>query len=210
VTVRAVIFDFNGVIVDDEPLHHRAFRQVVGDLDEATYFEKYLGLDDWGFFRAYYGIEDVDDLVERKAAAYLEHIDEARLIDGAAELIRSLSVPMAIASGARTHEIEAILDRAGLRDRFDAIVSADDVDDGKPSPSCFLTALARLAEKHEVLARQTVVIEDAPHGIDAAKAAGMACIAVARSRARADLARADLIVGRLSELNVADVMRVIT
>lgn len=210
-----MIWDFNGVIVDDEPVHFRAFRQVLDQegmaLDESQYFDRYLGLDDWGCFTTVLrdggraATEDeVDALVDRKSAVYLEMLDEVSLFAGAAELVRALAeeVPQAIASGARKQEIEAVVRKAGIADCFRAVVSADDVEQGKPNPEGYLKALSRLRESApSVVAERTVVIEDAPHGIAAAKAAGMKCVAVTTSRGRDALGAADRVVERLTDLS---------
>lgn len=237
-SVGAVIFDFNGVVVDDEPQHMRAFAQVMArrgiTLTEGVYFARYLGLDDRGFFRrvmADHGRPLPDDaqlsaLLAEKADAYLREIDGGvALCPGAEQLIRVCAErwPLAVGSGARRHEIVLILERAQLTDCFAAIVSADDVSAGKPDPETYLSALAQLravqpepgaqhsehrGQQPELHAGACVVIEDAPHGIDAAHAAGMRVIAVCGSRTRAELSAADLIVDSLQELGPADIERI--
>lgn len=218
--MACVIWDFNGVIVDDEPVHFRAIREVLHQdgiaLDEAEYFDRYLGLDDWGCFTAALddrgrttGASEIDALVARKSEIYLAMLDQVRLFPGAADLIAALAkrVPQAIASGARQREIEAVLRQEGLAECFSAVVSADAVERGKPDPEGYLTALDRLREADaSVEAARTVVIEDAPHGIAAAKAAGMMCVAVTTSRAREDLGAADHVVERLIDLSPSDLL----
>lgn len=222
---RLIIFDFNGVIVDDEHLHYRAFAQVLQEdgltLTEREYFEHYLGLDDRGFFRQALSDKwrrppaaaEVRALVERKADVYLELLGDdpatLPLFPGVVELVRRSAehLPLAINSGARRREIELILERAGLRDCFPVVVSADEVEEGKPSPEGYLTALRRVRREVEgcrdVQPAQCLVIEDAPHGIAAAHAAGMRCVAVASSRPKSELAAADAVVERLEELDLS-------
>lgn len=197
--MRCVIWDFNGVLVDDEPVHYASFREVLPELTEEAYFTRYLGLSDWGLFRAYTGQEAVDDLVEAKLGAYLSRIDQVRLFDGAADRLRSVPVPQAIASGARRREIDAILTRHDLRQRIEVIVSADDVREGKPDPETYRNALEQLKALHSEIDRG-VAVEDAPNGILAAQAAGLFCYAVPTSCGREALRGADRVVEGLQAL----------
>jgi HAD superfamily hydrolase (TIGR01509 family) len=218
VKLGAVIFDFNGVVADDEPQHARAFARVLEplgvELTEAAYFSSYLGLDDRDLFRQVLGDHDqpipgrdrLAELVAAKADAYRREIESGvALCAGARELIIACAreLPIAIGSGARRHEIVHILEAVGLGDRFDAIVSADDVSAGKPDPETYALALTRLRRRRPALEAGTcVVLEDAPHGIAAAHAAGMRCVGVCGSNSRAELAKADLVVDSLEELTV--------
>ena len=206
----AVLWDFNGVVVDDEPLHYQAFNIVLSEdgqpLSETSYYEDFLGLDDRGMFRAVLGQQDVEAWVERKSRAYLRLLDEGfSLFDGVERLMRGLAelgAPQAIGSGARRAEIEAILERSELAPLISAIVSADDVPQGKPDPMVYKACARALG----VAPQDCVVIEDAPPGIRAAKAAGARCIAVATSRPAAQLQEADQVVQRLADLSPADIL----
>lgn len=211
--MRAVIWDFNGVVIDDEDVHGGAFARVLADLGlEFTlerYYERYLGLDDWGFFRAALrdlrgcepGEAEVDGLVERKAEVYASLLGpDFELIPGAEALIRATAAagPIAIASGARRREIEAVLERFGLADCFSAVVSADEVENGKPDPEGYRKAFEALRARHpELRPADCLVIEDAPPGIRAAHAAGMRCVAVATSRNRDELREAEAVIDTL-------------
>ncbi len=211
--MKAVIWDFNGVVIDDEHVHYAAFAELLAaeghTLTEARYYEHYLGLDDWGFFRTALrdlrgtapSEEEVDALVERKADVYARLLGpDFELIPGAEALIRATArvARMAIASGARRREIEAVLDRFALRDCFVALVSADEVEHGKPDPEGYRKAFAALqAVEPSLVESECCVIEDAPNGIRAAHAAGLRCLAVATSRTRAELGEADAVVDRL-------------
>ena len=206
-TLRAIIFDFNGVLIDDEHQHFLAFQKTLSErghtLTERDYLQRYLGLDDRACLTT--ALRDRGDdvtaggaaptdksasdagwaLVERKAAHYeAELANGMKLMDSAAALVRDCArhLPIAIASGARRREIELVLERAGLASCFQLIVSADDVLHGKPAPDGYLAALAGLRGKHPALqARECLVLEDAPNGVHAAKAAGMHVIAVTSS-----------------------------
>jgi HAD superfamily hydrolase (TIGR01509 family) len=209
--LRVVIFDFNGVVVDDEPLHFELFQRVMAEegliLTEEIYREKYLGYDDRGCFIAALsdaGRKDtgqIDRLIARKAAYYREAFEKRFLLfPGVVELVRRLveRFPLAIASGALRDEIELVLDRADLRDCFRVIVAAEDVSACKPDPEGYLKALAALnSSGAAALANQCLVIEDSIAGVKAAKRAGMRCLAVTNSYAAEELKEADWIVNSL-------------
>jgi len=210
--VRAMIFDFNGVIIDDEHLHFLAFQKTLAErghaIEEPEYLARYLGLDDRGFFTR--ALADRGEglapdaiwaLVEKKALHYEAELEgHMRLVDGAVDLVRDAAtrVPLAIASGARRREIELVVARAGIAQCFSAIVSADEVARGKPAPDGYLAALALLQKQHPSLdAASCLVVEDAVNGVRAAHAAGMRAVALTSSLDAAALAEADLVVDSL-------------
>ena len=210
--LRAVIFDCDGVLADSERAHLRAFQRVLADegitLTEEAYFDRYLAMDDRGCFTAVYrdagrplDQAQLGGLIDRKAARYLEEVKEGVvLIPGAVELARALAsrFPCAVASGALRHEVDLVLKAAGLTQVFKTVVAAEDVSRGKPDPESYLTALRTLnaaaGAAPPVRAAECLVIEDSRHGITAAHAAGMPCLAVATSYPAEALADADLVV----------------
>lgn len=214
--LKAVIFDFNGVIVDDEPLHLELFRRVLGEegitLTDEDYHAKYLGYDDRGCFTA--ALTDagraelaadaafIAELIKRKADYYYEAIEDRFLLfPGAVELVKKLAAkyPMAIASGALGGEIEVVLRRGGIRDCFKEIVASENVAVCKPDPEGYNKALAALnvLGNSQVQPSECLVIEDSVAGVEAAKRAGMWCLAVTNSYKAEDLAKADWIVSTL-------------
>ena len=218
---KAIIFDFNGVIVDDEPLHLELFQKILKEefifLTDEDYHEKYLGLDDRGCFTAVLcdnsrtpdaaDDEFIQVLIDRKAEYYREEISKRMLLfPGAVDLIKRLAeqYPMAIASGALRDEIEYVLEHAGVRDCFKIIVAAEDVNDCKPDPEGYEKALEQLnyVLNAEIQPTECVVFEDSVAGIEAAKAAEMYCIAVTNSYAAEHLSAADLIVTTLEGFDV--------
>jgi HAD superfamily hydrolase (TIGR01509 family) len=218
--LRAVIFDFNGILIDDEPVHLELFQRVLREegisLEREEYFARYLGLDDRGCFSAAYrdhgkSLDErrLGELIRRKAAYYQETIEERMTIfPGVAALIPALSekYPLAIASGALRHEIEMILEKIGLRNCFQAIASAEDVGEGKPNPEIFLKALGLLnAGKARPLIEpaECLVVEDSRDGILAAQRAGMKCLAVTNSYPASELAGVDAVVASLSEVTLS-------
>lgn len=220
--LRALIFDFDGVIADTEPLHfsglQKTLREIGIDLTESDYFANYLGYDDRGCFLAALTAHGrpidpatLTQLMERKADAYLESVkDHAVIFPGVAGLVREAAAryPLAIASGALRHEIEYILEQAGLRKEFSHITSAEDVTRGKPDPQPFLLALEALRRLHNpTLAPDAcLVIEDSLPGIRGAKAAGMKVLAVANTHTLQDLHEADAAAPSLDQVHLSDLL----
>jgi HAD superfamily hydrolase (TIGR01509 family) len=205
----ATLFDFDGVLVDSEPLHLAAFRDVLAsrgiEVSDEAYAEKYLGFDDAGAFRAIFrdAGRDIDDaqvnaLIEEKHPAFLARVSrELKPFPGAAELVRRRASrgAVAIVSGALEREIRFCLDRMGVLDLVRFIVAADHTTACKPDPQGYLLAMEKLA--HE--APRAVVIEDSTAGVEAAKRARLRCVAVTHSYARdaLSLAGADAVVDSL-------------
>ncbi len=214
--VAAVLFDFDGVIVDTEPLHLAAFRAALEPegihLSDAEYWESYLGYDDRDAITAALtgaGREAtevaVTTLMARKAERFLASVrGGVPLFPGVSAFVRQGAArgPLAIGSGALRSEIELILEFVGLRAAFEAIVSADDVEHGKPDPETYLRALDALRSRgHPALgAADCLVVEDSAAGVRAAKRAGMRCVAVTNSSPAAALAEADLVVESLEDV----------
>lgn len=215
-SLRAIIFDFNGVISDDEPIHLEVLRRVLAEegiaMSDEDYFTKYLGRDDRLCFttalvdagRPRPTPETLERLIARKASYYLEAISGgAPLFPGVADLIRRLSpvYPLAIASGALRAEIEAVLAQSGLGEHFRAVISSEDVSRSKPDPEIFLSALSSLnrtlALAQPIEPRECLVIEDSLSGIEAARRAGMRALAVTTSFPAHALAAADWVVESL-------------
>ena len=224
--IRAVIFDFNGVLVDDESVHCDLFREVLAAegvaMDERLYREKYLGFDDRECFETALldagKVSDrakVDAMIARKAVRYFEVAEAGlRFFPRAAESIKALADrwPVAINSGALRPEIEFSLRKMGVRDRVVAIVSAEDTSRGKPDPMGYLLALDALRERPglaDLKAETCLVFEDSLAGIISAKGAGMKAVGVAQTYGETELvgAGADAILGDLNPLDAAWVDR---
>ena len=216
--LRAVIFDFNGIIVDDEPIHFELFQKVFAEeginLTKDAYYARYLGFDDRGAFSFGYrehnrflGQEHLTELIARKAVYYQDAIrNHIEIFPGVKPLIRKLaeSLPLAVASGALRNEIETILTTAGLIDYFKAIVSAEDVERGKPEPDIFLKALDSLNRQNSqtIRAGECVVIEDSKEGIKGARRASMKCLAVTNSHPAELLNEATAVVKTLEAVTL--------
>jgi len=219
---RAVVFDFDGVIVDSEPVHLAAFQRTLAaeriELTAEEYYARYLGFDDHDAIVA--ALRDAGEepedarvraLMTRKAEAFLTAVRAGvPLFPGVREFVRTAAarVPLAVASGALRHEIELILAHAGLADAFAGIVSAEDVQAGKPAPETFLRARDLLARRvPDLPAEACLVIEDSLAGVEGARSAGMRCLAVTNSYPAAALAAADLVVPSLAAVTWDDVVR---
>ena len=218
--LRAVIFDFNGILVDDEPIHFELFRKVLVEeslsLTDKEYYTRYLGMDDRGCFRAVFKDHGrtLDDaalaqLIRRKAAYYREAIGERTIIfPGVQRLVPKLAeaLPLAVASGALREEIEMILQGIGLRNCFQIIVSAEDVAEGKPHPEIFIKALRELNRmsvgKEPIRSSECLVVEDSKEGILAAHRAGIKCLAVSNSHPAGEL-KAEAVVRSLEEVDIS-------
>jgi beta-phosphoglucomutase len=219
--LRVVIFDFNGIIVDDEPIHFELFRRVLAEegmeLTAQDYYARYLGFDDRGAFTAAYrehrrilDNQQLARLIDRKAVYYQKVIqDKLKIFPGVPTLVATLArtLPVALASGALRHEIETILATAGLLKHFAVIISAEDVNQGKPEPEIFLKALARINAQLEngppIAAADCLVIEDSKEGIRGALRAGMRCLAVTNSHPAELLNEAHAVVRSLEEVDLS-------
>jgi HAD superfamily hydrolase (TIGR01509 family) len=227
--LHAIVFDFDGVLADSEPLHFEVFRQVLDDvgitLTEEAYYSRYLGYDDLGAFKAV--LHDhgrpsdgaaIESLVAAKADRFPRMVDGRNvLFPGVTETVRRFAaqVPLAIASGALPHEINLILNGAGLRDAFQVVVGAGDTPRSKPAPDPYARAVALLQAQGLVpagtdAAARCVAIEDSHWGIQSAKAAGLACIAVTTSYQANELGAADLVVPQVDSLSIAQIAELVT
>jgi len=224
--LQAIVFDFDGVIADSEPLHLKAYQQALAEdgllLDRDEYFARYLGYDDVGMLQALardrglaWTDRHITALVARKGTklqALLEG-DEV-LFPGAAAFVRAAAaeVPIAIASGAMRHEIVQIVHAAGLGDLFTTIVASGDTPESKPSPAPYLLAFEQLqqASGRPLDRRRCVAIEDSVWGLESARGAGLRCVGVTTSYPAAELTGAELVVGGLTALTLSMLEQLVT
>jgi HAD superfamily hydrolase (TIGR01509 family) len=226
--LRAVLFDFNGVLVDDEPLHLALFQRVLEEegiepFTEAEYWEHFVGLDD----RAAFGelleragetpeVPRLMRLTARKSSYYQERIrrEGYPFFPGAVRLVREIAgrgVQLGLVSGALRDEVEGALSQEGLLDAFKVLVTAEDVAASKPDPEGYRRSIEglnsvpplpdRLLHPHEAVA-----VEDTPAGVAAARGVGLRTVAVAHTCAAEDLAAADRVVARIAELSADDLL----
>ena len=205
--ISAVIFDFDGIIVDSERLHWAAFNKVLQPLGKTVswseYVESYIGFDDRGAFSC--AIPDLSGdamrkLIGGKAAVFQELLenDGAAALPGSVELIKHLSgrIPIAICSGALRTDILPVLGKLGIEKAFDTIVTADDTHISKPDPAPYKLAAKKLG------VTGGLAIEDTPAGITSAKGAGLNVLAVTNSAPPDFLKQADAMVASLEGLTL--------
>ncbi len=194
----AVIFDFDGIIVDTEPIHYNAFQQVLNPLGLGysweEYMERYIGFDDRDAFREVYraagkeiGPEQLAALIDRKAALFEQIVQQGvTAYPGVISLLTKLKgkVPLALCSGALQSDILPILDNMAIRNVFDVLVTADDVKASKPDPQSYILAVKKLSEAFPekcITSDRCIAIEDTPAGIASALKAGVRVLAVTNS-----------------------------
>ncbi len=211
--LAAVIFDFDGIIVDSEPLHFKAFNEVIEahgiSITWDEYCDTYIGYDDRDAFHEIFrkkakGIckKDLVRLIEQKTVILQKYIEEgsATPLPGAVELIKSIPVrlPVALCSGALRTDIHPVLEKLGLSKSFDVIVTAEDTSRSKPDPAPYLLALEKLEIRDPASA---LAIEDTPAGIISAKGAGLKVLAVTNSYDREYLHEADAVTDSLEKIS---------
>jgi beta-phosphoglucomutase family hydrolase len=212
--LKAVIFDMDGVIIDSEPFHWKVNKKIFRDLDirvSVEEYQNYIGVsntDMWTDLKKKFRLPHaVDQLVAMQVGGNVEFMEQEHFepIDGVVALIRNLeknAVAMALASSSPHKIITMVLDKFAIKSSFSIIVSGEDFKKGKPAPDIFLKA----AELLFVSPKDCVVIEDAAHGVAAAKAAGMKCVGFANGNSgNQDLGKADLIVSALNALTLENI-----
>ena len=221
--LQAVFFDFDGVIADSEPRHLQAYQAVLRrdgiDLSREQYYERYLGYDDVGLFQAL--MEDrrlaidgakIDEWIAAKSKLIESLLSgDDVLFPGAVDCVQRCAahVPLAVASGALEPEIELVLGHAGLRNSFKAIASASDGVRGKPAPDLYLLAIAKLRQFCAVDAGSSIAIEDSHWGLEAARAAGLRCVAVTHTYEAGELSGADLVVDSLGDITIPQLEQIV-
>lgn len=215
--VRAVLFDFDGLLLDTEYPEFRSWHEVFASHGFTLAQETWVAHTGTGAtlnsFSPYEILEhklgrviDRDAIRRARRQRVSELMDAETLLPGVEarmqEAVR-LGLKVAIVSSSPRQWIEGYLDRFGLNDAFDAILSADDVTNTKPDPELYLAALTRLGLRAE----EAIVFEDAPHGIASAKGAGLYCIAVPnRLTSLCNLDRADRVIASLSALTLQELL----
>jgi beta-phosphoglucomutase len=217
--IEAIVFDFDGVLVDSEPLHLRAYQEVLEpfglSLPREKYYSSYLGYDDAGVFRAVAEARDwpldeqkLNALIAEKSRVFDELLAGGDVMyPGAPECVARLAAvwPLGIASGAARPEIETMLRGRGLERYFRFIVASGETAASKPAPDPYRKA----ASLHGHPPEACVAIEDSRWGIESAKAAGLWCIGITHTYPVSELLDADAIVTSLAELT-PDLIRTLT
>ena len=220
--IKAIFFDFNGVIIDDETIQMKAYQEVLRghqiDLTEEWYMSA-LGMDDRTFVKAMFErakqpLTDpvLETVLSAKTDLHREMIAELPLFPGVLTFLKATAreFSLGLVSMANKTEVGYVFERANLTPLFEIVVTAEDSSAYKPSPECYLTGLQKLNEKrqHErklpVLASECLAIEDAPPGIQSARAAGMRTLGVTNtvSEEALRIAGADVVTASLADWTV--------
>jgi len=223
IMIRAILFDFNGVIVDDEPLHFELFQRVLKEagysLTKEGYYSKYLGMDDKDCLSTAtkdlgeeLSAPKIQELIERKNTYYQKEITKKPpFVPGIIPFIKSLSDThyLGIVSGALRSEIELLIKLGEISNEINVIVAAGEVQKGKPSPEGFQKCLELLnrdfvAASERLLPEECLVIEDSTWGIESATQAGMPCVAVTTSYSQDQMKGALLYIKDFQGRNAQD------
>lgn len=207
---RGVIFDLDGVLINSEPLHLRAYQEVLAEygvsLSDEVYYASYLVYSDREVLGRLVPRPDrLEAALAAKERRYLGLVAAGvpAFADGLRLLSRLDGWRIGLATGSLRREAELALAALGVRDRFRAIVAIDDCGRGKPDPEPYRLAAARLG----LPPGRCVAVEDSPGGVQAAKAAGMRCVAVTHTCPRERLAEADAVVDDLGAADLEAVLR---
>jgi beta-phosphoglucomutase len=218
-TPDAVVFDFDGVLADTEPLHLRIYQALAAEhgftFTADEYYDRYLGFDDIGVFEALSQDKGLridggrlDALIASKTRLFQDLVRETPvLFPGTEACLRAMQAtcPIAIASGALGHEIALILGGAGLADLVPVIVAAGDTLQGKPAPDPYLRAMERLSLTHgrHLRPAASVAIEDSRWGLESARGAGLLTVALTTSYPEGGLGHPDLVLADIAEATPA-------
>ncbi len=198
--IKAILMDFNGVIINDEPIQMQAYKDVLGpegvEVTDESYLDS-LGMDEAAFVRNAYKVVGkkldegrMNELIAAKQAKWREIIDkELPLFEGIDGFIEKMAreFTLGVVSMAPQSEIALVLDKAGLSKYFSVIVSAEDVSAHKPDPECFRIGFKRVDGVRTMLGHlpmthgECLVIEDSPPGIEAARAADLPALGVSNT-----------------------------
>jgi beta-phosphoglucomutase len=227
--IKAIFFDFNGVIIDDESIQMKAFQEILRGHDvnitEDWYFDS-LGMDDRTFVRSMFSragksLTDpvLESVIDAKILAHREIIkDELPLFPGVLTFLKATSrhFSLGLVSMANIHEVGYVFERANLTPLFSVVVTAEDTSVCKPAPDCYACGLAKLNEKRQqerllpLLPAECLAIEDSPPGIESARVAGMRTLGVTNTVGEKELraAGADVVTGSLADWTV-DAVRLV-
>lgn len=202
--LRAILFDFDGVLVNSEPLHFHAFREAAKplgvELSEREYFDELIGYDDRGAWKKLLDLKGVSytpaqllEIMDHKSKVMRDLIFEKKYsaVTGVEETVRALwrHYPLGICSAGLREEIEAMLEGLALRDCFRVIVAAEDVEVGKPDPEGYMLALGMLSRvaQRKLDPHECLVVEDAPRVIANVREIGFKTLGVPTSYHEKDL-----------------------
>lgn len=212
--IRALVFDFDGLILETEEPVYRSWLEVYEAHGEELPFERWVEIvgSTTASFHPQHHLEErlghplAQEVLDRRVLRRTELVLAKRLLPGVVELAdeaRRLGLHLGVASSSSSEWVKGHLERLGILDRFDCVRCRDDVANAKPAPDLYLAVLDCLG----VAPADAVAIEDSPNGITAARRAGMRCVAIPNSiTARLDLSGADIVLGSLADLTPAELL----
>ena len=216
--IRALVFDFDGLILDTEEPIYRSWLEVYEAHGEDLPFERWVqivGSTQAGFHPQHHLEERLGrplpkEVLDRRIGRRTEMILAQRVLPGVLQRLdeaRELGMKLGVASSSTGEWVRGHLARLGILDRFDCMRCRDDVENAKPEPDLYVAVLDCL----RVSAAEAIAIEDSPNGVTAAKRAGMRCVAIPNNiTARLDLSQADLVLRSLAEVTVAQLLERLT
>ena len=218
--IKAIFFDFNGVIIDDEMIQMKSYQQVLRghgiELTEEMYFAG-LGMDDQTFMRTIFGKagkpltdELLGSVIQEKTAVHRETVkDELPFFPGVLTFVKATAreFQLGLVSMSNKTEVAYVFERAKLAPLFSVVVTAEDTTVCKPAPDCYVCGLTKLNEQRQrermlpLVPAECLAIEDAPPGIESARAAGMRTLGVTNTVGEAALraAGAEVVTQSLSD-----------
>jgi HAD superfamily hydrolase (TIGR01509 family) len=212
--IRAVVFDFDGLILDTEEPVYRSWLEVYEALGQELPFEQWVqtvGSSTTGFHPQHHleerlGRPLAKEVLDRRIERRTELVLAKKLLPGVVERIdeaHALGLKVGVASSSSTEWVRGHLARLGILERFDCMRCRDDVANVKPEPDLYLSVLVCLG----VPASSAIAIEDSPNGVAAAKRAGMRCVAIPNSiTARLDLSAADVLLASLADVTLPELL----
>lgn len=212
--IRAIVFDFDGLILDTEGPVYRSWLEVYQAHGEELPFERWVqivGSTTTGFHPQHHLEERLGrplpkEVLDRRVDRRTEMVLAERVLPGVVQRLdeaREAGLKLGVASSSTREWVRGHLERLGILERFDCLRCRDDVANAKPEPDLYLAVL----ECMDVSAAEAIAIEDSPNGVAAAKRAGMRCVAIPNPiTARLDLSEADLVLGSLEDLTLAQLL----
>jgi HAD superfamily hydrolase (TIGR01509 family) len=213
--IRALVFDFDGLILDTEEPVYRSWLEVYEAHGEELPFERWVqivGSTTIGFHPQHHLEERLGrslpkEVLDRRIGRRTELVLANKLLPGVVEHLdaaKAAGLKVGVASSSTQEWVRSHLSRLGILDRFDCVRCRDDVANVKPEPDLYLAVLECLG----VAASEAIAIEDSPNGVQAAKRSGMRCVAIPNSiTAGLDLGQADVVLGSLADVTLAELLR---
>ncbi|CAN5359033.1 HAD family hydrolase [soil metagenome] len=212
--IKAMIFDMDGTVINSNKKDFEAWNKIMEEQNVNIDYQEYtqlLGAKSSEIFKKYVDLseEEIETLIENREKAFKKIVEEDGLeampnIENVLKQISEMGIPIALATGAQREKLDYMMDIVKVKDYFDFIITADDVEKGKPDPEIFLKAVKKLKVKPE----EVIVWEDSNLGVQAAKNGNFKCIAITTTNGdKEGLEEADLIIDSFENINVQDILK---